>query len=44
MPKRARIGAVSSPKRVVAPTSVNRSISIVIVCALGPSERRISTL
>jgi hypothetical protein len=43
-PKRARIGEVSIPKRVVAPTSVNFSIGIVIVCALGPSLRRMSTL
>ena len=31
MPKRARMGAVRSPKRVVAPTSVNFSMSIVMV-------------
>ena len=44
MPKRARMGDVSMPKRVVAPMSVNGSICIVIVCALGPSLRRISIL
>ena len=44
MPNRARMGGVSMPKRVVAPMSVNRSIGIVIVCALGPSESRMSIL
>ena len=44
MPNRARIGGVSMPSRVVAPMSVNCSIGIVIVCALGPSERRMSIL
>ena len=34
MPKRARIGAVSMPSRVVAPTSVNCSIGIVTVLRL----------
>ena len=38
MPKRARIGGVSMPSRVVAPMSVNFSIGIVIVCAFGPSD------
>jgi hypothetical protein len=42
MPKRARMGAVSIPNRVVAPMSVNRSTGIVIVCALGPSDSRMS--
>ena len=42
MPKRARSGAVSMPSRVVAPTSVKRSMFIVIVCALGPSDSRMS--
>ena len=40
---RARMGAVSNPKRVVAPTSVKGSIFIVKVSALGPSDRRMST-
>ena len=44
MPKRARSGGVSMPRRVVAPISVNRSTGMVIVCALGPSDRRISIL
>ena len=39
-----RIGGVSMPSRVVAPMRVNFSIGMVIVCALGPSERRISIL
>ena len=39
MPKRARIGGVSMPSRVVAPISVNGSIGIVIVCAFGPSRQ-----
>ena len=43
MPKRARIGGVSSPNRVVAPISVNRSSVIGIVCAFGPSLMRTST-
>jgi hypothetical protein len=42
IPKRARIGGVSMPSRVVAPTSVKRSIGIVIVWALGPSDSRMS--
>ena len=42
MPNRARIGAVSIPYRVVAPMRVNFSIGIVIVCAFGPSLRRMS--
>ena len=44
MPKRARSGDVSIPRRVVAPTSVNRSIGMVMVCAFGPSDSRISIL
>ena len=44
MPNRARMGGVSMPNRVVAPISVNRSIGIVIVCAFGPSLRRMSIL
>ena len=44
MPKRARIGGVSMPSRVVAPMSVNCSIGIVIVCAFGPSDSRMSIL
>ena len=43
MPKRARIGGVSRPKRVVAPIRVKRSSGIGIVCALGPSAIRTST-
>ena len=42
MPKRARMGAVSMPSRVVAPTSVKRSMGMVMVCALGPSLSRMS--
>ena len=37
------MGAVSSPKRVVAPTSVKGSTAIVMVWARGPSESRTST-
>ncbi len=36
MPKRERSGAVSSPVRVVAPTSVKRGRSIFTVRAAGP--------
>lgn len=44
IPNRARIGGVRSPNRVVAPTSVNRSIGTVTVCAFGPSDSRMSIL
>ena len=36
MPKRARSGAVISPARVVAPTSVKRGSSSLTVRAAGP--------
>ena len=36
MPKRSRSGVVSSPVRVVAPTSVNGFSSSRIECAPGP--------
>jgi hypothetical protein len=42
IPKRARIGGVSMPNRVVAPISANFSTGIVIVWARGPSDKRMS--
>ncbi len=43
MPKRSRSGEVSSPARVVAPTSVNGGRSILIERAAGPSPIMMSS-
>ena len=43
MPNRARSGEVSSPARVVAPTSVNRSIGTFTDRAPGPCPMTISS-
>ena len=43
MPKRSRNGEVSSPARVVAPTSVNGGRSILIERAPGPSPITMSS-
>jgi hypothetical protein len=43
MPKRSRSGEVSSPARVVAPTSVNGGKSILIERAPGPSPMMMSS-
>ena len=43
MPKRSRNGEVSSPARVVAPTSVNGGRSILIERAPGPSPIMMSS-